>query len=409
MNIGIVTTWFERGAAYVSKQYMEVLQQKHNVFIYARGGEKFAKNDKNWNLPYVTWDTFNFYSTPTSLNLKNFKNWIKKNNIELVLFNEQHWWLPVIECKKMGVKTASYIDYYTVSTIPFFAVYDVLICNTKRHYSVFDWHQNAHYIPWGTNLDIYKFSNNEQNNNDKKIKFFHSCGYDPYRKGTDQVLKAFAKLNGDKTLIIHSQKNIEVDFPELSEIIQHLKDKKELIIYNETMPAPGLYHLGDIYVYPARLDGIGLTMAEALASGLPLIIPDNPPMNEFGTDDNMSKRIKINRLYAEEERYYWPRCLVEIDDLADNMQFYIDNSQKISEFKAFARKYAEEKFNWYKNAANLPDILKNTTFTYNQQIIDKIINYEKKEKNLPYQNWYKIFKKIDVELRQRKRLKKFSS
>ena len=26
MNIGIVTTWFERGAAYVSRQFMDVLQ-----------------------------------------------------------------------------------------------------------------------------------------------------------------------------------------------------------------------------------------------------------------------------------------------------------------------------------------------------------------------------------------------
>ena len=47
MNIGIVTTWFDRGAAQVSKQYMDVLQENNDVFIYARGGEKYAKN-KNY-------------------------------------------------------------------------------------------------------------------------------------------------------------------------------------------------------------------------------------------------------------------------------------------------------------------------------------------------------------------------
>ena len=41
MNIGIVTTWFERGAAYVSKTYMDLMTQLgHKVFIYSRAGWK---------------------------------------------------------------------------------------------------------------------------------------------------------------------------------------------------------------------------------------------------------------------------------------------------------------------------------------------------------------------------------
>ena len=37
MHIGIVTTWFERGAAYVSRQYRDALAGQHTVFIFARG------------------------------------------------------------------------------------------------------------------------------------------------------------------------------------------------------------------------------------------------------------------------------------------------------------------------------------------------------------------------------------
>ena len=55
MNIGIVTTWFERGAAYVSRQYMEVLQKTDEVFIYARGGEKYEVGNPKWDLPNVHW------------------------------------------------------------------------------------------------------------------------------------------------------------------------------------------------------------------------------------------------------------------------------------------------------------------------------------------------------------------
>ena len=55
MNIGIVTTWFERGAAYVSRQFMDVLSKGNNVFIYARGGEAYAIDNPKWNLPNVHW------------------------------------------------------------------------------------------------------------------------------------------------------------------------------------------------------------------------------------------------------------------------------------------------------------------------------------------------------------------
>lgn len=58
MNIGIVTTWFERGAAYVSKAYFESLNNdENNIFIFARGGESYAKGDPKWDNEYVTWGT----------------------------------------------------------------------------------------------------------------------------------------------------------------------------------------------------------------------------------------------------------------------------------------------------------------------------------------------------------------
>ena len=62
-------------------------------------------------------------------------------------------------------------------------------------------------------------------------------------------------------------------------------EKQDLLkIYEKTLPAPGLYHLGDVYVYPSRLDGVGLTVGEALACGLPVITTENGPMDEFVED-----------------------------------------------------------------------------------------------------------------------------
>ena len=87
MKIGIVTTWFERGAAIVSRQFMDVLNsQGHDIYIYARGGESFAKNDKNWNLRNVNWNRYLFSNIPTDIDKTQFLEWIDNVNLDCILF-----------------------------------------------------------------------------------------------------------------------------------------------------------------------------------------------------------------------------------------------------------------------------------------------------------------------------------
>lgn len=170
MKIGIVTTWFERGAAYVSRQYMKLLERNNNVFIYARGGEKYAKNNKEWNLPNVTWGKKALFQTNgTPINKLDFSRWIKSNKIDIILFNEQQWWPPIIWAKELGVIVGSYIDYYTEETVPLFEVFDFLICNTERHFSVFDWHKQCFYVPWGTDVELFKPRRKREIDKDKVV------------------------------------------------------------------------------------------------------------------------------------------------------------------------------------------------------------------------------------------------
>ena len=155
MNIGIVTTWFERGAAYVSRAYVDALKFDHDVFIFARGGEFYAKGDPAWDKDYVTWGN-RFKDSWSRIDWRQFKKWIIDNNIEIVIFNEQQDWEVVVDCRYLGVKTVAYIDYYTRKTVPFFDLYDAVICHTKRHHTVFKNHKQEIYIPWGTNISLYK-------------------------------------------------------------------------------------------------------------------------------------------------------------------------------------------------------------------------------------------------------------
>jgi 1,2-diacylglycerol 3-alpha-glucosyltransferase len=381
-NLAIVTTWFERGAAYVSKQLMKILSKNYNVFIYVRGGEKYARGDENWDKNYVWWGKKKYFPILTYIDIKDFNKFLTKNNIEIVIFNEQLWWEPVVFCKEKGILTGSYIDNYKEDNIELFGLYDFLICNTKRHYEVFKWHPQAYYIPWGTDINLFYPKKLSSVNNERLI-FFHSSGMNPDRKGTKFLIKAVKDLY-DKSqsfkLIIHSQVDLYkfLDQNEIKILKKFIDDNIiELII--KTVPAPGLYYLGDVYVYPTVLEGIGLTIAEAISMGLPTIVPDNAPMNEFVKDGVNGKLVKINKLYSRADGYYWPKCEVNIKDLSDKMYFYIQNFENLNMFKKETRKYAEKYLNWDENSSILNNLLMETKkIKINNFLKNKALNYYNK-------------------------------
>lgn len=389
MKIGIVTTWFERGASYVSKIFEGVLDKHNDVFIYARGGEEYGLNSKEWNKSNVHWGKriISPFSS-TVISKRDFIKWVKYHKIEVLIFNEQHWWEPVIWCKELNVKTIAYIDYYTEETVPFFGLYDALICNTKRHYSAFSWHKSAIYLPWGTDVDLF-IPKKDGLVNTNFVTFFHSCGWDINRKGTDILIKAFSKSKKAQKLIIHTQN--EINDNELLPIIDELILQGRLEMIVKTVHAPGLYYLGDIYVYPTRLEGIGLTVAEALSSGLGIVVPDNPPMNEF-TDEFHSKLIEIERLIARKDGYYWPKCESSVDSLTNILDNLSDERDLVKSMKNNARDYATKKLDIKINFKELNNfVLKVEFLEYNEELTFKIRKFEKKGIKLFHRFYLKYY------------------
>lgn len=362
MNIGIVTTWFERGAAYVSLQYAELLKKENNIFIYSRGGY-----DANYHPEFnITVDKDHNLIVRSALNIDLYEKWIKENKITHILFNEQFWWEPIILAKKLNVICIAYIDYYTADSVDLFQIYDRLMCNTKRHFSVFEKLNNAVYIPWGTNVDIFKPKKKRK----REITFFHSTGWSPFRKGTDFLIDAFYNINSSCKLIIHSQGDLKKLIPMLQSKIDELVDSGKLEIIVDTVEAPGLYHLGDVYVYPTRLEGIGLTIAEALSCGLPTIVPDNGPMNEFISPDTC-RVVKVESFKKREDNYYWPMCEVSISDLTQQMEYYIENSDQLDELAIQTRYFAETNLNWKNNTHLVESIFIETK---SKKINNELIN-----------------------------------
>lgn len=403
MRIGIVTTWFERGASYVSRQFMEQLQQTDEVFIYARGGEKYAKGNPKWDLPNVHWGKRNWadwtvYGS-TFIDKSDFKKWIFNKKIDIVFFNEQRWFPVLLWCKDWNIKTAAYVDYYTEDLIPLYNLYDCLICNTKRHAFAFRNNPNTHYLKWGTNLSLYKPSEEIHD----KLIFFNSAGMDPVRKGTDLTIKAFYQLKNRKNakLLIHTQVALDKCIPEVQPLIDEMKVEGSLEVIEKTVTAPGLYYRADVYVYPSRLDGIGLTLMEAAASGLACVTIDNAPMNEF-IEDSFGRVCDVDYYYSRSDGYYWPISVASVDSLSKVLEKFVDGQENLVSMKKKAREYAERDLDFNKNMAPLHRLFEQTQFQLDKdsyESLSAIVNSKKNKLN----SWRKPFWEVYYLLRKKAR------
>jgi len=353
MNIGIVTTWFPAGGGYVSKAYRHVLAQDHQVFIYARGGKRY-KGNSNWDDPQVTWASPHYKTT--GIWSWHFRRWIRRNNIQIILFNEQRHWYPLLVARKMGVVIGGYVDYYTQNTVSAFRVYDFLICNTQRHLSVFSWHPQCFYIPWGTDIHTFKPCETKIN---RPVTFLLNAGWELQwerdRRGTSLALEAFQTLQGECKLLVYSQASWKQMLQKWRDLLSC--DRRIEVKTGTFDPFP--YTEADVYVYPSRSDGIGLTLPEAISSGLAAIIPDSPPMNEFVVKNETGLCVEVEKYLARTDGYYWAENICSLQQLTDAMRFYIDHPDVLEQHKQSARKFAERNLCWIQNSTVLNQTFEN--------------------------------------------------
>ena len=121
--------------------------------------------------------------------------------------------------------------------------------------------------------------------------------------------------------------------------------KNNIEVIEKTVGPPGLYSKGDVYVYPAELDGLGLTLYEALACGIPVIGTDIPPINEV-VDENVGRLIKVKEQKNRPDNYYWPTCVIDENSLYEQMKYFIDHKDELPQYKQRAREKALQEYDW---------------------------------------------------------------
>mgnify|MGYP003182051257 CR=1 FL=1 len=194
-------------------------------------------------------------------------------------------------------------------------------------------------------IDTSRFKQRHQRGINQPMRLVQVSRLDHKKKGQDLLIKAVAKLKG----------RIEVDFVGDGESLTYLSNLSRKLDVEHYVHFLGKKSQSfifenlqnyDLFVQPSRYEGFGLTVAEAMAAKVPVLVtegegPAEITCNEkYGwtfkngdIDDLVNKIVCIQRLYAEAM------------DKAEKARLYVCNNYNVT---VTARKYLEEYTNMKK-------------------------------------------------------------
>lgn len=351
LRVGFVSIWFERGQSYVTKMIRDAVDSTHETFVFARTGGVFGQvmleTSGQWAVPNLTvWPQ---YDIPADVIVR----WIRDNDLDVVVFNEEYDWNLIRAAKRSGAKVFTYLDYYKDDWKAHMHLYDAVLCSTKRTYELVKDACRAFYIGWGVDTELFHLPLNEPEHT-----FFHNAGWlgINYRKMTPAVIAAFdavSKVMPEVSLFVHSQVKMEFLPPV---VVDMITNNRRITYHIETVPAPGLYHKGKILVFPSKLEGLGLPLFEGLSCGLPVIATNAPPMNEFIKDGFNGILVDVAFQATRNDNIAFPEEVVSMTDLAVKMAKMADDEDLLRKTSTNARRYAENELAFSKLSKRIGDV-----------------------------------------------------
>ena len=242
---------------------------------------------------------------------------LKDQRIDLVLFNEEYDWDLVAMIKADGFQVATYLDYLHSDWLrppnPL-DMYDAILCSTNRSWYLMP-DNNRYYIGWGIPEDSVIQRPLDQ----RPYLFFENAGWLGIndRKGLGTLLECYEGLLKDYPQLAGSllvQTQVEMDAEKNASLLRGVD------VMSGSMNQPGLYHMAQVYCYPAILDGLGLSLLEAISSGCAVICPDAPPWNEFVDHEVNGLLIPITHQREREDGISFPEVFIDKEKFKKAME-----------------------------------------------------------------------------------------
>ena len=200
-------------------------------------------------------------------------------------------------------------------------------------------------FPWGIDLSLFRKSDKSvararlHIGSDKFVVVFNRYLEQVY--GINYLLKAFRIFSSDKDdvlLVMLSEgelKNSVLKFITGN----RLESKINLIGKVSNFELPGFLNSADIYVSSSLSDGTSLSLLEAMACGLGLVVTDVPAIKEWVSGEN---GLVVKKKSSEE--------------LAKAIQEYYENRHLIEKHGQKSTEISDERADWDKNYLKLKEI-----------------------------------------------------
>ena len=125
-------------------------------------------------------------------------------------------------------------------------------------------------IPYGADLE--RFSPEQPGAEQRKTFKALFVGSIVQRKGVSYLLRAYQRFKGPNTELV-----LVGNHPDDSSPFVPFRDSFKHIPHVSQTDLPQIYRSADVFVFPSLLEGMGLVVLEAMASGLPVITTPNGP------------------------------------------------------------------------------------------------------------------------------------
>ena len=219
----------------------------------------------------------------------------------------------------------------------------VLSENVKKYFKD-NYNRETNFIPNGVNKpDIKDVDIIKDKFNLAKDSYILFLGRLVPEKGIHYLIEAYNKINTDKKLVIAGgSSDTDMYFNELKE---KSKDNKNIIFtgFVQGEELEELYSNAYIYVLPSDLEGMPLSLLEAMSYKNCCLTSDIPECKTVMDDKGVTFKKS------------------DVNDLKEKLQYLVDNVDKVNKYKSEAQEYILKKYNW-------------------DDVVDKTIDLYKKEK-----------------------------
>jgi 1,2-diacylglycerol 3-alpha-glucosyltransferase len=284
VRVGLVSKWFNRGQPVVGRQIRSAVQELgHEGFVLARPkrgrGPRPGALDRDdvWDQPGVT------EASAFEVPLLEYERWVDENAIEVVLCDQNYQFAELAALRRRGVRTIGRFvwEHFAAEHVAgaleaFDVIYSLTRCEQQRYREL---GIESPYVTWGCHPELLEVAPDGRAD-DGTVRYVFPGGFLGHRKPLEPVLSAFSRT-GEPSLRLLVKAQVERRQLRPAAKAARRDPRIELLVEDQpTARHLELFASCDVCLSPARWEGLGLPLYEAIAFGMPVITNDKPPMDE---------------------------------------------------------------------------------------------------------------------------------